>query len=31
MENLEFMKKFRPNDLAIKEFKYWIVVVRQNK
>ena len=28
MENLEFMKKFRPDELAIREFKYWIVVVR---
>lgn len=28
MGNLEFMKKFRPEELCIKEFKYWIVVVR---
>ena len=26
--DLEFMKKFRPNELCIKEFKYWIVCVR---
>ena len=26
--NLEFMKKFRPDELCIKEFKYWIVCVR---
>lgn len=29
MENLEFMKKFRPEELSIKEFKYWIVCVRR--
>ena len=28
MENLEFMKKFRPEELCIKEFKYWLVCVR---
>ena len=26
--DLEFMKKFRPNELCVKEFKYWIVCVR---
>ena len=31
MENLEFMKKFRPEELCIKEFKYWIVCVRQKQ
>lgn len=31
MENLEFMKKFRPKELCIKEFKYWIVCVRQKQ
>lgn len=30
MENLEFMKKFRPEELCIKEFKYWLVCVRKN-
>ncbi len=31
MGNLEFMKKFRPEELCIKEFKYWIVCVRQKQ
>ncbi len=31
MENLEFMKKFRPEKLCIKDFKYWIVCVRQKQ
>ncbi len=31
MENLEFMKKFRPNNLCIKEFKYWIVCLREEQ
>ena len=31
MSNLEFMKKFRPEELCIKEFKYWIVCVRQKQ
>lgn len=31
MENLEFMKKFRPEELSIKEFKYWIVCVRRKQ
>ena len=31
MENLEFMKKFRPNELCVREFKYWIVCVRQKQ
>lgn len=31
MENLEFMKKFRPEELCIKEFKYWLVCVRQKQ
>ncbi len=29
--NLEFMKKFRPDELCIKEFKFWIVCVRQKQ
>lgn len=31
MRNLEFMKKFRPEELAIKEFEHWIVCVRQKQ
>lgn len=31
VENLEFMKKFKPEKLCIKEFKYWIVCVRQKQ
>lgn len=31
MENLEFMKKFRPEELCIKEFKYWIVCARKKQ
>lgn len=31
MKNLEFMKKFRPEELMIKEFEYWIVCVRQKQ
>ena len=31
MKNLEFMKKFRPDELCIKEFRYWIVCVRQKQ
>lgn len=31
MDNLEFMKKFRPEELCIKEFKYWIVCVREKQ
>lgn len=31
MENLEFMKKFRPHELCVKEFKCWIVCVRQKQ
>lgn len=29
MKNLEFMNKFRPEELCIKEFEYWLVCVRQ--
>lgn len=29
MENLKFMEKFKPELLCIKEFKYWIVCVRE--
>ena len=28
MNNLEFMSKFKPDTMCIKEFKYWIVCVR---
>lgn len=31
MGNLEFMKKFRPEELCVKEFKHWIVCVRQKQ
>lgn len=31
MENLEFMKRFRPEELCIKEFKYWIVCIREKQ
>lgn len=31
MKDLEFMKKFRPDELCVKEFKYWIVCVRQKQ
>lgn len=31
MKNLEFMKKFRLEELCIKEFKYWLVCVRQKQ
>lgn len=31
MENLEFMKKFRPEELCIKEFEHWIVCVREKQ
>lgn len=31
MVNLEFMKKLRPEELCIKEFKHWIVCVRQRQ
>lgn len=31
MSNLEFMKKFRPEELCIKEFEHWIVCVRQKQ
>lgn len=31
MNNLEFMKKFRPEELCIKEFKYWIVCIRKKQ
>lgn len=29
MENLEFMSKFKPETRCIKEFKYWIVCIRE--
>ena len=28
---MEFMNKFKPNELCIKEFNYWIVVLRQKQ
>ena len=31
MDKLDFMKKFRPDELCIKEFKYWIVVLRKKQ
>ena len=31
MKNLEFMKKFRPEELMIQEFEHWIVCVRQKQ
>lgn len=31
MNNLEFMKKFRPEEFCIKEFEYWIVCIRQKQ
>lgn len=31
MEKFDFMKKFRPEDLCIKEFKYWLVCVRRKQ
>ncbi len=31
MENLEFMKKFRPEELCIKEFKYGLFVLDKSK
>lgn len=31
MENLAFMKKFRPKELKIKEFQYWMVCLRQKQ
>lgn len=31
MNNLEFMKEFRPEELCVKEFKYWIVCIRQGQ
>ena len=30
-KNLQFMKKFRPEELCVKEFKYWIICVRQKQ
>lgn len=31
MNNLEFMKKFKPETRCIKEFKYWIVCIREKQ
>jgi diadenosine tetraphosphate (Ap4A) HIT family hydrolase len=28
---MEFMLKFKPQDLCLKEFKYWVVVLRQKQ
>lgn len=28
MNNLEFMRKFKPETMCIREFKYWIVCIR---
>ena len=31
MDNLEFMSKFKPDTRCIKEFKYWIVCIREKQ
>ena len=31
MEKYDFMKKFRPDELCIKEFKNWIIVLRRKQ
>lgn len=31
MNNLEFMSKFKPDMFCVREFKYWIVCVRQKQ
>jgi len=31
MENLEFMKVFKPEKLCVKMFKYWIVCIREKQ
>lgn len=31
MKNLEFMKVFNPEELCIKEFRYWIVCIRKKQ
>lgn len=31
MNNLEFMSKFKPDTRCIKEFKYWIVCIREKQ
>ena len=31
MDKLDFMKKFRPNELCIKEFENWIVCLRKKQ
>lgn len=28
---MEFMKKFKPNELCLKEFNHWIIVLRQKQ
>ena len=28
---MEFMKKFKPNEFCLKEFKHWIIVLRQKQ
>ena len=31
MNKLDFMKKFRPDELCIKEFENWIIVLRRKQ
>lgn len=31
MDNLEFMEKFKPKARCIKDFKYWIVCIRESQ
>ncbi len=31
MNNLDFMKKFKPEKTCLKEFKYWIVCLREKQ
>lgn len=31
MTNLEFMEKFRPKERCLKEFKYWIICIRESQ
>jgi diadenosine tetraphosphate (Ap4A) HIT family hydrolase len=28
---MEFMQKFKPNELCLKDFKYWVIVLRQKQ
>jgi len=31
MDNLEFMNKFNPKDYCIKNFKYWLICIREKQ